>query len=282
MTSTAMQAGSPDAGADIGALPDIDDEAVRRFHEDGFLAVDRLTTDEEVAWLSDAWNELFADERTWFDVAYPFGRIDQVRVGQMLFPERRLPSLHETLAFRRARRIAARLLGLEAGILESWGHMVLKPAERGHATPWHQDESYWEPEFEYHAVGVWLPLEDVNGENGCMCFVPGSHRGELLAHRHVGDDPAVHLLELDEPADTSGAVEVPLRVGGATFHHPRTLHSTAPNRSPRPRRAWANEFQSPPRKRAAPITHPWQEAAKKVWAEREARRAGADSTGGRS
>jgi ectoine hydroxylase-related dioxygenase (phytanoyl-CoA dioxygenase family) len=82
-----------------------------------------------------------------------------------------------------------------------------------------------------------------------MCFLPGSHRGPLLPHRHLGGDPSVHLLELDVEVDVSGAVEVPLRIGGATFHHSRTLHSTAGNRTDRPRRAFANEFQTPPRPR---------------------------------
>lgn len=86
-----------------------------------------------------------------------------------------------------------------------------------------------------------------------MCFVPGSHRMEVLPHRNLDGDPRLHLLEVDAPVDTSSAVEVPLRVGGATFHHPRTLHSTAANQTDRPRRAFANEFQTRPARRPAPL-----------------------------
>jgi ectoine hydroxylase-related dioxygenase (phytanoyl-CoA dioxygenase family) len=264
MTS-AIAAGPPRHASD--RLFELGDEEVRRFNEEGFLVLERITSDEEVAWLGDVWDELFADRRTWFDVASPFGAKDDVRVGQLLFPEKHAPSLRETLYFRNARRIAARLLAHEETALEAWGHMVLKPALRGLATPLHQDESYWEPAFDYHAVGAWLPLEDVDGDNGCMCFVPGSHRGDVLPHRHLDDDPRLHLLEVDVAHDTRSMVAVPLRVGGATFHHPRTLHATAANRSARPRRAFANEFQTQPRRRAVPAAKPWLDDQKRVWTE---------------
>jgi hypothetical protein len=228
---------------------DVGPEQVHHFRENGWVAFERITTDEEIAWLGERWDALFADRRSWYDVSQPLGRGPEDRLGQMIFPEHRAPELRETCFFANARRIAASLLGLPAEALEAWGHMVLKPARNGHATPWHQDESYWQPGFEYQALGCWLPLEDVDGQNGCMCFLSGSHRLPLLPHRHLNGDPTVHLLELDAPIDLSGAVEVPLRIGGATFHHHRTLHSTAGNRTDRPRRAVANEFQTPPRRR---------------------------------
>jgi hypothetical protein len=262
ITATAPPPASPERQVEIS------DAEVAAFREQGFLAVERLTTDEELAWLARTWDALFADRRTWFDVSRPFGTAAEARLGQMLFPESRAPALRETLAFRNARRIAARLLGADESALVSWGHMILKPARYGEATPWHQDEAYWEPDFDYHALGVWVPLEDVDGENGCMGFLPGSHRGEVLPHRHVGGDPSVHLLELDVPLDARGRVEVPLRAGGATFHDRRTLHATAPNRSARPRRAWATEFQTPPRRRAERAERPWLDAGKRAWAER--------------
>jgi len=271
VTASTLDRLPPPPPALPGAAVEIDARQLEQFREEGFLRIERITTDAEVAWLGDVWAALFRDRRRWFDLARPFGALDDVRVGQLLFPETHAPVLRATLYFSNARRIAARLLACEEDRLEAWGHMVLKPAERGLATPWHQDESYWEPDFDYRAVGAWLPLEDVDGENGCMCFVPGSHRMELLPHRHLHDDPRLHLLEVDVEIDTSNAVAVPLCVGGATFHHPRTLHSTAPNRSARPRRACANEFQTPPVRRAEPAPRPWIDEQRRVWSEHRAR-----------
>jgi hypothetical protein len=98
--ASALAAGPPRPTSEPSV--EIGDAEVERFREQGFLSVERITTDEEVAWLARVWDELFADRRTWFDLATPFGALDRVRVGQMLLPEARAPALRETLYFRNA------------------------------------------------------------------------------------------------------------------------------------------------------------------------------------
>jgi ectoine hydroxylase-related dioxygenase (phytanoyl-CoA dioxygenase family) len=122
-------------------------------------------------------------------------------------------------------------------------------------------------------VGAWVPLDDAVVENGCLWFLPGSHLGEVLPHRHVGDDPSIHILELVEPVDTSDAVAVPTKAGGATFHHRRMLHHSEPNTTDADRRAYANEFQTPPRPRATPADRPWVLDGRKAYDERDGTRA---------
>ena len=74
-----------------------------------------------------------------------------------------------------------------------------------------------------------MPLDDASVESGCLHFLPGSHRGPVLSHHHIGHDPRVHGLEADPP-DTTGTVAVPIPAGAATFHHPRMIHFAGPNR----------------------------------------------------
>jgi hypothetical protein len=241
---------------------DLSDERVAFFRENGFLALERITTDEEIEWLGAIYDGLFVGRSGQFDVSRPYGSRGEHRLSQLLFPEQQVPELRETNYYRNARRAIARLLGVDAAELGAWGHMLRKPPNGGHLTPWHQDESYWEPDFDYCAAGAWLPLEDVDMRNGCMCFLPGSHKGPVLPHHHYGGDAAVHLLEVDDAPDESRMVPCPLRAGGATFHHQRTLHSTAGNSTDRPRRAWANEFQLPPRRRAERAHRPWIDEGK--------------------
>jgi ectoine hydroxylase-related dioxygenase (phytanoyl-CoA dioxygenase family) len=114
-----------------------------------------------------------------------------------------------------------------------------------------------------------MPLDDTDEENGCMTFLPRSHRLDVLGHRHIDDDPKVHGLQLLVEVDTSGAVAVPLAAGGATFHHPRTIHATGPNRSPRRRRAWANEFQTAPVAAEVVPERPWLHAGREEWGKRD-------------
>jgi hypothetical protein len=46
-------------------------------------------------------------------------------------------------------------------------------------------------------------------------------------------------------------------IGGASIHHNRTLHFSGPNKTDRVRRAYVNEWQIVPVKRAVPFDRPW-------------------------
>lgn len=252
---------------------DIRPELIADYRSHGFTSVARITTDDELEWLRVVYDTFFRERRggvtgAYFDLARPYDVDGADLLPQVLFPERAVPQLLETTYLRNARLIAAALLDRGAGDLEVWGHMIDKPPHTGHETPWHQDEAYWEPSQRFHAVGVWMPLDDCDESNGCMTFVPGSHRSEVLAHRHINDDPNVHGLEFSDPVDVSSAVAVPLSAGGATFHHPRTYHYTGPNRSGRRRRAYASEFQITPQTAERPAERPWIDETKQAMSRR--------------
>ena len=169
---------------------------------------------------------------------------EESKLAQAFHPEIEFPELLTTNHWRNAKRYAAALLGVEAAELSSWGHMIQKPPG-GRAALWHQDHAYWQPELDYYALGVWLPMHDVTTEMGAMQFIPGSHKRGLLKHHH-GDRPQFNVLEVDEPFDESKAAPCPLKMGGATFHHSETLHYTAPNTTDTPRLAFPMEFQITP------------------------------------
>jgi ectoine hydroxylase-related dioxygenase (phytanoyl-CoA dioxygenase family) len=239
------------------------------FAANGFVSVPRITTDEEVEWLGVAYDLLFeqkagAFQGGYFDLARSYDAEGDDLLPQVLSPEHRFPQLRDTLYFRNARCMAAALLEVDVAALHGWGHMISKPAHRGHETPWHQDEAYWPADKTYTAVGAWMPLDDASVESGCLKFVPGSHRGPVLSHHHIGDDPRVHGLEADQP-DTTGAVAVPIPAGAATFHHPRMIHYAGPNTTDQPRRAYANEFQLAPVAADIVAERPWLDEGRRAW-----------------
>ena len=226
-------------------------EDVERFRQNGFLAVERLTTDEELAWLTDVFHAVFEEvDGDGGEPGHPKARF------QSMFPELKYPELLGTTFRRNARRYAAALLGVDEDQLSSWGHMIRKPVGNNRLAPWHQDEAYWESELRYQALGAWLPLHDVSVEMGAMQFIPGSHRWGVVNHRFHDGDPAHNLLAANG-VDESAAVPCPLPAGGATFHHCRTLHYTAPNTTDRERLAYPIEFQVAPVRRARPAARPW-------------------------
>src|SRR5262245_44251982 len=259
--------------SDDGAI-DVTDEQVRFFREHGYLVVDRITTDAEVARLREVFEEIFANctgglPGGYYDIAEPTDSDDPC-LPQSLFPEVHYPELNDTTYVRNAQRIAFRLLDVPEPELTHWGHMLSKPPGRDNETPWHQDEAYWDPDKSYQAVGAWMPLDDADIENGCLWFLPGSHLGDVRRHRHFGNHPDINLLELaeGEVLDVSTAVPIPLKAGGASFHHPRMFHYARPNKTDRLRRAFANEFQTVPQRLDPPADRPWVQESNEAFERR--------------
>lgn len=238
-------------------------DQVAFFHENGFLAIDAITTPEEIARMKVAYDRIFAERAgrekgDQFDLAGTDEEGAQQTLPQILNPAQYAPELRDTLYRANARAIAQQLLGTQAK--EMGDHAIFKPARTGAATPWHQDEAYWAPDFDYTSFSTWMPLQPATLENGCMQFIPGSHRLEVLPHHSINFNPRIHGLEVDpEVVDLSKAVACPLPPGGCTFHLSRTLHYTGPNRSDIPRRAFTIVLGLPPRPRAEPRTFPWNE-----------------------
>ena len=248
----------PPPPSDFGIAPSPDEIAA--FEANGFLAVERLTTDEELVWLRQIFDYIFDPANAGrrggpVDRSGSLGGGEPSRLGQAFFPEMQFPAILSSTFHRNAKRYAAALLGVDAERLSCWGHMIRKPPG-GRAVAWHQDRAYWQPELDYHALGVWLPLHDVIVEMGAMQFIPGSHRLGALPHRHE-DDPVHNLLTVADAVEAASAVACPLKAGGATFHHSQTLHYTAPNTAARPRLAFPMEFQLTPVRRTVPEVMPW-------------------------
>jgi phytanoyl-CoA dioxygenase PhyH len=125
-----------------------------------------------------------------------------------------------------------------------WGSQVFcKPPLVGREVPWHQDGRYW-PIRPLATCSVWIALDDVDAENGCMRFIPGSHAaGSVYSHR-VSDRPGIVLNQEVEPdAFNEGhARDDVLKAGQFSLHDVYLIHGSAPNRSPRRRAAFVIRY----------------------------------------
>jgi hypothetical protein len=158
-------------------------------------------------------------------------------ITQIFSPELQCQKLLETHYLANARRLGAQLLGCAFEQATPGGLMMIyKPPGASLEAPWHQDEAYWEfPNDRCHSLSVWMPLDPVTVESGCMQFIPGSQQSDLLPHRKPPGVPP----------------------GGATFHSCRTLHYTAANTSALPRRAFTTIVHGPRTPREVPIPRTW-------------------------
>ncbi len=239
-------------------------DAHDEFERDGFVEVGELVAPEELPGLIEVVQELVGRVATAPDADFQDltggARDDDGVPGvpQVLAPHRHAPVLLEQPFVARAADVGRDLLGPEA--VTSIAMIVAKPPHSAATVPWHQDAAYWGHEVDTCGASIWIALQDVDERNGCMCFVPGSHRQGVLAHRHLDDDPAIHALELDperRDAWVAGATAVPLAAGHACAHAGHTLHSTGPNETDRPRLALVLSVRNPTRDEPTPWREPF-------------------------
>lgn len=112
---------------------------------------------------------------------------------------------------------------------------------------WHQDITYWglEPPIAHTA---WIAIDDADVENGCMRFIPGSHKRGIVTHGK--SDREGNLLSInqeipDEYVDDSEAVDVILKAGQMSVHDGQLFHASNPNRSNRRRCALTVRYIPP-------------------------------------
>lgn len=239
-------------------------EQVAQFREQGFLSLPRITSPEEVVELREVLGGLFDRRAGWregaqFDLVAAEDAADESTLTQIVQPVNYAPELRDTLFRANAAAIARQLLGEAAA--PSFEHSILKSAENGSPTPWHQDEAYRASDaFEYEQLSIWMPLQDSDARQGCLQYIPGSHLRGVLPHRRVNDDPRVHSIEcVPEAFDVGEAVACPLPAGGAVIHTGRSLHCAGPNETATPRLAYVLAFELPPRAAAEPRAFSWNE-----------------------
>ncbi|GMV78997.1 MAG: hypothetical protein AMXMBFR7_01810 [Planctomycetota bacterium] len=117
--------------------------------------------------------------------------------------------------------------------------VFLKPAFCGSEKPLHQDNSYFRVTPHSHGVTCWVAIDEATEENGCLNYIPGSHKLGLVKHREIPQTPH-HVPDVDFPLGRE--VPAPVPAGGAVFHHLLCMHSSKANQSPHPRRAWALHY----------------------------------------
>jgi ectoine hydroxylase-related dioxygenase (phytanoyl-CoA dioxygenase family) len=161
------------------------------------------------------------------------------------------PFFHSVAASPAILDVVTQLTGNPRRIMLYSDQVFLKPAHCGSAKPLHQDNSYFRVTPHSHGVTCWIAVDDATEENGCMRYIPGSHKLGLLPHKSL--DP-IHLTP--EAANLGREVPVPVPAGTAIFHHLLALHSSEANRSANSRRAWALHYAN---RDAESSVRPWDQ-----------------------
>ena len=121
------------------------------------------------------------------------------------------------------------LLGPEISWTGSYVTRFKLPQNQGTVFPWHQDSQYYGQATQHlHVVSLWVPLVEVNEDNGCLYIIPGSHNWSLLKGQRE-EDNKVHTLEEVEQRGTP--VALPMKQGDILLFSNLTCHASKLNTS---------------------------------------------------
>ena len=139
------------------------------------------------------------------------------------------PRFRRLLHDERIVNVARQLIGPNVKCVHSV-LFVKSPGEPGNA--WHQDE-FFIPSRDRSITTVWIALDDATVENGCLHFIPGSHRAGVLYPMRRHHNPDLDRAEeaYGFPYPPEGSVAVELDAGSVVFFNGYLLHGSYPNRS---------------------------------------------------
>ena len=214
-------------------------EQVAAYERDGFLAGVRMLSDQQVKALRDQLAELYNPSHPGNGLFHEFHTNESTDPATTLFHAlgawRIMPGFHDLLWNPAFTVAASQLVG---GRVRFWhDQLFCKPPHHGGVVAWHQDYSYWTRTQPMTHLTCFIALDDIDEENGCLHYVPGSHRWPLLPVTGLaGGMDAIQTVLSPEQKEAFRPVPAPLKKGHASFHHPLTVHGSFENRSERPRR----------------------------------------------
>ena len=218
----------------------LSDEQLAFFEAHGYLADVPLFTEAQVNVLREQLSDLFDPAHDGRELWHEYHSNESGDPGNVLFHAlgawRIKPGFHDALWNPAFAVPASQLLG---GPVRFWhDQLFCKPAQHGGVVAWHQDYSYWTRTRPMAHLTCWIGLDDATVENGCIHYIPGSHRWDLLPATDLANDmEAIQAVLTDEQKAQFKPVAIELKKGHGTFHHPLTVHGSYANRTRRPRRA---------------------------------------------
>ncbi len=218
----------------------LSDEQVQFYRENGYLAGIRLLNDEQIEALRKELAELVDPGHPGNELFYEFNSNESADPEKILFHAlgawRITPGFHDLLWNPAFCVPASQLL---EGPVRFWhDQLFYKPAHHGGVVIWHQDYSYWTRTQPMAHLSCWIGLDDSTRENGCVHYVPGSHRWNLLPREDFANDmDTIQSVLSEEQKAEFYPKAIELKKGECSFHHPLMVHGSYENRTDRPRRA---------------------------------------------
>jgi phytanoyl-CoA hydroxylase len=210
---------------------------IDRYRTDGFLVIEGFLDAEELAEWRRCTDEAVAERlaaagRVLNNQADPDAYYAQVFTQCLRLADTHA-GMRRLMLDARLGKMGAALAGVDG--IRIWHDQALIKPPLGNPTAWHLDNPYWS--FTSHdSLSIWVALDDATLANGCMWYVPGSHR--TARHDNVGIGH--NMADLFKAYPEWRAIEpvpCPCPAGSAVWHSGLTAHGAGVNMTIHPRRA---------------------------------------------
>ena len=223
------------------------------YHAQGYIRLPNVLTESEVAAIELSYDRFATGQITGMgrDLCDMSGsyhdEFKNFALVNAMLPRHYLPALQGNVYERLSQSIARQLYGNDMDY-DYDQFLSKKPGQARAAFAMHQDMGYWPVgTLDTRTATCSLAITDSLRANGCICFVPGSHKAaKLVPHRPKGavDRSESHTLEIDLPANSPiEHVEVPR--GSITVHDEWVVHGSGGNTSDRWRKTYVIAYRSP-------------------------------------
>ena len=193
-------------------------ETAERYARDGFVfPIDVLDAEQTQALRADL-------EAAETELADDPERLSMLRT----YTDRLLPSFDALI--RNPTVISAATAVLGPDLLVWSAQMFTKEARSPKIISWHQDLTYWGLD-DAEETTCWIALSPATPASGCMKFVAGSHKEQIVPHVDTYDENNMlsRGQEIAVDVDEKDAIAVELQPGQASLHHGHLFHASGPN-----------------------------------------------------
>jgi chlorinating enzyme len=221
-------------------MNDVASPIVAAYERDGYYFPYDVTSEREAA-------ALLADlEAAEAEVAGDKARLSALRS----YPAQLLPSFAALVRHPRLLDAVSQIIGPDV-LVWSAGFFIKEPSSKSYVS-WHQDLNYWGLDGA-DEVTAWYTLTPATIENGCMRFVPGSHKKNDVPHvdSFAKDNLLTRGQEIAVEVDEASAVNVLLRAGQTSLHHGHIFHASGPNTTNQRRVGIAIRYVAPTMKQTS-------------------------------
>ncbi|WP_159469676.1 phytanoyl-CoA dioxygenase family protein [Dyadobacter sp. 3J3] len=235
----------------------LNEEQIETYHQDGFLVVKNLFSQEEIDKLYNSAIENSIMQKNAMDLNDQTGKKTKLSLwftpgndvfGYLIRSERMVNSV-------------AQLLGQESAVCHFHTKLMQKEPKVGGAWEWHQDYGYWYKNqflFPDQMMSVMIALTAANKENGCLQVIKGSHKLGRVNHGFAGEQVGADMTMVNNALETMELIYCEIEPGDALFFHSNLMHRSEANLSDKPRWSLISCYNSQSNLAYAETSNSWR------------------------